>query len=770
MASADEVQTRALSMTIFKSIYSTKASKPRKVDFYSEFSSIRCDLFFEKKELPGFIFGFVGEGNSRKNSNVAYFDGGVLDIERKNMEPPEYKERLNFMFDEMLSDYEYFAYTTFSHTDDDPRMRIILPSAKRVDAQYYKDMMIFVNSLACGLADRGAQKPSQINFIPAHNGKNGQQCRFEYHAGRRFDLSKPFEQGVISIRSELGEKKGKAPFDLELRQILRNILEGQPYAERGNRDQAALKSTWFISRRLGSVNSKSLMHVYKTSTHFMDDDAPTLENILDKFERADEITESELSPVDPDTNKPQAILQRGYWYYFLKEDGDYSVPHIRAEFDLAVRTYLAKRKDMAFKKRDASGKIVEKTATDLVREYGVLSTGSIIDLQAPKTYLDKNKIIHESTIQWPNEIEPQFDEEIDQWIMLLGGEKLKDWLSLLPNLERTLSALVIMGPGGSGKTLLAMGCSARFGSETPSKQSALTSAFQEELTHCPLIHIDEDIDENPYDRKFLSAIRNELSVYERYINRKHMNPVPMKGAIRCIISANHLPFKQRDAQTGQDLQAIAERFYWINSTNEPAEYLKTIKPARLNYWRKHGIAAYIKHLEETRTVDHSNRFGVCGDSEELADLINISVRWNSWVTEWLCNGVLDRFRKLGGSPESKNGAIIYNQEVYVRVKTVVESWKRYLPNNNKDPDTRPISDALRSIAEVDTRYKPKEIGLTNVNNQFRYYKIRNNPLVAFLEQTGSATREELQEALAKGTADGIATVTLNDNVKDLRPN
>jgi hypothetical protein len=231
----------------------------------------------------------------------------------------------------------------------------------------------------------------------------------------------------------------------------------------------------------------------------------------------------------------------------------------------------------------------------------------------------------------------------------------------------------------------------------------------------------------------------------------------MKGAIRCIISANHLPFKQKDSQTGQDLKAIAERFHWIRATDEVAEYLATVAPERKQEWRSHGIAEHCRHLEETREISEEYRFGVPGDSVKLADLINIGVRWNSWVTEWVCNGVMDGFKRLAtGDPDTTNGAVVFEKEVFVRVKTIVKAWETYLPNNKTAPDTRPISDALKGIA--DGKFKPKDIGFV-ASNQFRYYRIRKSPLVTWLEETGSGTEEELDTALDRGQAITKGNVT-----------
>jgi hypothetical protein len=398
---------------------------------------------------------------------------------------------------------------------------------------------------------------------------------------------------------------------------------------------------------------------------------------------------------------------------------------------------------------------------DLIERYGDIPDETIIDIAARRSEL-RGTTFHEATVRWPDgELEPEFDSKIARWLELLGGGRadgLLDWLSIFSDLERLLSALVVMGEPNTGKTLLAMGLASRLGSGSPASQAALTSAFQEELTRCPLVYIDEEITDSRYDRTFLAAIRNEISVRERSVNRKYLSHTQMRGAIRCIISANHLPFKAKDSSTGSDLKAIAERFHWVSAGQDAADYLATIPAEVKQDWRARGIAQHVMHLEETRTVSEKHRFGVPGDSTKLADLINIGVRWNAWVTEWICNGVLDGFRRLSnGDPDCVGGAIIHQGSIYIRVKTVVKAWETYFPNNKTAPDTRPISDALKGIS--DGRIKPKDIGLEG-NNQLRYYRVRQSPLVTWLEETGSGTTEEFHGALARG-------IEARDNVRHL---
>jgi hypothetical protein len=686
------------------------------------------------------------EGERRKNIHVLTIEALALDLEcPANRSPVWWRERVEHTLAERLVDLEYIAYTTFSHTEEAPRLRLIFPLPEPLKPERYKGAMSHLNCLTGCIADQAAQKLSQPVYLP--------MCPVDskahwavHHPGTWFEP----DDELIALRMALGEGHGRAPMDPAVRQACKRILMCEAYADRGERDETALRIMWHLGKHHKTISPEHLEELLYWSNREMDDDAPTVEDLLSKLERG--IDKAAALHEQRVQSQDTYLVQYRSSYYVRQRPGieGFSRAYVKDEARVAVVKNLAGYDEVDIAYQTASGAMKRKNLETLMEQYGALADEAIIDLVARNTYYNRETaVIHEASVRWP-ELEPRYDPEINQWLDMLGGEKLKDWLSILSDLTRLSSALVIMGPRAIGKTLLAMGCAKRLGSDAPAKQEALTGRFQEELARCPLVYIDEDIDENPYDRNFLATIRSELSITERNVNRKHVAPVQAVGAIRCIISANHLPFKQKDAQTGQDLAAIAERFYWINVTDQAAAYLRSIGSDKLKLWRESLIARHIRHLEDTRRVSMENRFGVSGDSEKLADLINIGVKWNSWVTEWICNGVLDGFRRLDtGDKDITNGGVIYKGDAYVRVRTVVKAWDRYLPNLRVAPDLRPISDALRGIADPACRYQPRDIGVPG-NNQQRYYKIRTSPLVTFLEQTGAGTIEELQSALQRG--------------------
>ena len=721
-----------------------------------------------KGSLPCVVLGRMVDGGRRTNNNVLTVEGLALDVECLDGDQVAYQARVQNALTQ-LADLDYVAYTTWSHTEAEPRIRIILPLTAAAQPEEYKGAMSYLNALTGNIGDPGAQKISQPVFLPYHDPAQAGIHWAVHHEGRTLDLSNPLVKEVTELRSALGEGIGRAPYDNLLRQSCKKVLSGKPFAESGNRDETATRIAWHLARAGQAFGIQAVEMVFEQALDAMGTGAPTAEDIQAKIARgveklAGEVTRKPEGPMadvgalqqELGSLTGQYVIQHNRTFYFLTADGGYSRPYTKDEARIGAVKHLSAFPDVRLNEVTSRG-VHRKRAEDLAEEYGDAASDVVIDLAAGRSRFERGTMF-EATVSWPTDLRPRHHPPVERWLKLLGGDKLLDWLSILHDLKRLLSTLVMMGPPQSGKTLLAMGCAARFGSDAPSSQNSLTGKFQEELARCPLVYIDEEITDSQYDRNFLAAIRSELSIKERSVNRKYLSHMQMRGAIRCIISSNHLPFKAKDSSTGSDLKAIAERFHWITATPEAVEYLASVPPETKQLWRERQIAEHIMHLEETRTISTEHRFGVPGDNQKLADLINIGVRWNSWVTEWVCNAVLDGFRKMrSGDSEIRGGAFAHEGAVYVRVRTIVKAWELYLPNNRTAPDTRPVSDALKGIS--DGKFRPSEIGIEG-NNQQRYYRIRKSPCVAWLEETGAGTGEEYEHALH-------AEVTREDNVVKL---
>lgn len=68
---------------------------------------------------------------------------------------------------ELLDDYEYAAHTTFSHTEDAPRWRIVLPLTRPVPAEQWASVWERARLRLCPNADEACRDASRFFWKPA---------------------------------------------------------------------------------------------------------------------------------------------------------------------------------------------------------------------------------------------------------------------------------------------------------------------------------------------------------------------------------------------------------------------------------------------------------------------------------------------------------------------------------------------------------------------------------------------------------------------------
>lgn len=131
-----------------------------------------CKIFKEfkpissKKNIPGIISGHF-EGNLRKTENLKLKSLLILDVDF-------YKGEINdleVLIKRNLGIYRYIAYSTFSHSINTPKIRIILFFSEEVNvADYKKISWNFIQSLEMELQEaidmNSSIRPNQIMYLP----------------------------------------------------------------------------------------------------------------------------------------------------------------------------------------------------------------------------------------------------------------------------------------------------------------------------------------------------------------------------------------------------------------------------------------------------------------------------------------------------------------------------------------------------------------------------------------------------------------------------
>ena len=765
------MSSHQVTFSVYKHVYATESNPITASwgDWCESIEEYASTIYSKKTQLLSLSTGLIPKGLRRQQRNMESITGVCLDIERKatTLDKEEYERDFEKAMDN-ISHLNYALWSTFSSTEDEPRFRILIPLKDPIPPTKENNtkLMSYMNCLTWHICDAAAQKLSQPHFLPGRT-EDAPPAMFYENEGGFLDFRSREVQEIIKIREVLGVGHGKAPTNIDIREPCMQVARGEAYADEGSRDETVLRIALQISRLKTELLDESIDKVFEQSHFKMGYTHSETPNIQSKINRAiDKYQEPTPEFKEGPDKSKEYIIQHGksYWLFDCQK-GEYSRAYTTDEIDVAFYKHFDKNPEVALERAGAKG-MVEKARKQLVREYGSLVHEVRTDLSAKSSRLEDNVFI-ESTVPWPN-IQPTYDPDIDEWLSLIGGKRYEDfkqWLAIFPDLNRTLSCLVVLGAPRTGKSLLAHGLASIFGADSPCDQDVLTGTWTGALCKMPFIYIDEEVSDKIGQRTFMAAIRSQVSTTSRPLKRRYLTDTSLEGAIRCVITANHLPFKSNNSSTAHDVEAVAERFFWCQTEKEVRDFLDSIPPDTKRYWGYQGIAKHVLHLQNTVTTRKDYRMGVSGDPK-LADIINITTKWNSAVLEWVLNGVLDGFQKLSSdAKDQRHGCVISHGRVYVRVKTIIAAWDKYLDHSDGRAETRSVSNAVRALANGGA-VKPAAISSAAghaLNNQTRYHEIRIEALETFIEHFGLFSKEALYDGLKRSTP----LPKINGNVIDI---
>jgi putative DNA primase/helicase len=115
------------------------------------------DIRSQEKDGPGWIPGVLTSGKGRSNEAVEKLSAIVLDLDNGQVGKNEIQE--------FLGDLEYFAHTTYSHSPEKPKWRVVIPFSKPITPDKLALIFDHFNSLFQGNLDPCGKKPSQLYYF-----------------------------------------------------------------------------------------------------------------------------------------------------------------------------------------------------------------------------------------------------------------------------------------------------------------------------------------------------------------------------------------------------------------------------------------------------------------------------------------------------------------------------------------------------------------------------------------------------------------------------
>jgi hypothetical protein len=710
----------------------------------------------KSKDGAAIILGKIDDTESRSSIAVEHVDALSLDLEHLNA------EQYHDIFD-VLEPYEYAAYTTHTSGSQihkgEQRWRIILPLAESVLPDNFATAWQGLNKYIGGFNDPATKDISRLNFFPSTFDPS--KASAKHHRGKWLHIRDLIQAQQTSTRKTITDivqirqwirRTDKAD---ELKNTLSSLSIGAPFADKGARHTAIVNITWRLARQFEELPLRIVRDLFEKSLKNMGPDAPPFEEVERAYkdaitkidaepqimqraffgEDAEPYTDDDLSDmaveigctVEQLTDK--WVVFRDGIYFVLEIGGFYSGPFTKEDAVLLLHRRLAR----------APINIVQPTKDgyrprkfeEIVAEYGTPARKLVASMITDDTYFDAaTGTMHEAVCP-KRDIMAKEHPEIERWLKLLAADsypKLKDWLSVMPDLRHPLCAIYFAGTQGSGKTLLATGLARIWTDGAPTTVDHLVSNWNDDLTSCPVILADEEIPKRGRDT-ITAFLRSLISEYSRKLKRRYRPNMDLQGCIRLILAANNENMlESKDVSTTNDFQAISRRFLFVQVDDRATKYLETLDKDLKEYWANKGIAEHVLWLSQTHTVDKpGKRFIVEGEPSAMHRLLLFSSHYNSLVCEWLVRYLINPSKFA----RSVNRHMIKTDSgrLLVNTQALCDNWLMYLPTISTDPNTKKIATALRSIQVSDKRYQCRVDG-----HRLTFWDINIDHLMAWSKQ------------------------------------
>jgi hypothetical protein len=118
---------------------------------------------------------------TRGNRNVRFIEALVVDMDGESFREAR------------LDGLEWFAYSTYSHSDSDPHYHLVLPLAERVPASLWRAVWQGLHERLNLVGDPQTKDPARLFYLPQH--APGET--FEFHEGRGVLLDTDFSWDVV---------------------------------------------------------------------------------------------------------------------------------------------------------------------------------------------------------------------------------------------------------------------------------------------------------------------------------------------------------------------------------------------------------------------------------------------------------------------------------------------------------------------------------------------------------------------------------------------
>jgi hypothetical protein len=740
------------------------------------------------KDHAAIILGPVNPG--RNDKDIEEIHAMSIDLDQST------NEQASKILLEILSPYEHIWYTTHKHgalvARGMPRIRVVLPLQSPHTPDQHLDYWGRLNALVLHSNDIHTKNPARLNYLPSTF--DLALAESHHNPGILLDPSAlpsnelpestkdPYFDDILAIKGDLIRKiKKRMEKEDPRRDALLSLLTGKDYAPDAPGHNILISCINYIApfRKMTESQFKAIFgpsidaHAAKSKT------PDTLEMVWRDYSQLHEKkrieAESKISvyssgpPYTPEDysrimkaqnieNKEQLrtrwILQYGISSWFLNSQGEYQGPYTREDRTLAMRQHLSRAINLLTPATPSKPPQTQSYETISFKHATLLErVRADLSIQQSRLLFETpGAVLHYAINPIRTDLTPKYDPEIDDWINRMAGplySKTIDWLSAYMDLSKPLCAIYIAGPQGCGKSLFAHGISKLWTQGNPTKLTKVLGQFNAGIKDCPILFGDESI--KMPGRQVTAEIREILGNPSRSLELKYQNPIDLIGYIRVLLAANNDGMlRDNEMKTRDDLEAIALRFLFIQPSPEATTFLRSLPPAKKEYWGNEGIARHALWLHENHTIETpGDRFVVEGDLSSMTTGLVLSEDSPNFVCESLVRHLQTPEKVEVLAPYQilrKNGSL------YATARGVKVAWESHLGKTHLLPETKPISDSLKTISFCKKQVRPPG------SRPIWYYEIDPEYLIRWTEEHGEIDGGELMKLIRQDTAEQNSNV------------
>lgn len=793
---------RASELVLFGSwfdVHTDNTPKPFELPWDDFVATIMAEENFRTREdkfAPGWGFNLARfverDGEIRRaNVHVDLLSGIVLDFD-KNYD-------LGKVFD-ALKGVVHLAYTTFSHTPEAPRWRVVVPTATPIPAAHFRAIRAWlVTCLNGGIppntksgADEQAKALSNFFFAPgcpeanvpflswtATDSNDDQGAVVLVPPGVeeiRQGIPKARILGATIDWPWLEARMQAYAKDPDVRRAFKAVLKGESFANVGARDTLLTRMCGVLAGWAPSAEPEQLAQKFATSLHVMElespnDPPPSLEQCADKIARGqatiaarakDEgeyvvATAQQISmPTRAETTDFEAAaesvglttdqlmrrlilrLDNDLWIW-NQDTWQWNGPMTEKSAFWLGQQELAKVPGVDVWTRKKDGGIRSKTLDELAIDHAEVINTVVADLNyARQGYnMRERKLI---LVGAPlRNLEAEYDAEVDGWLELLGGNKaglLRDWIAGINHLDRPNAVLFMQGDPSVGKSLLVRGLSRIWDTDGAVNLRTVTDNFNDELRRCPLVVVEEGKWRRWDD--VTTKLRQMVTDKNRSINKKFKNMHSLHGYLRMMVTANNFNIFKGDEHTltMSDRDAVSQRFVEIIPNPEAAAYLN-----RYDAEVRDGFAAddrIARHALwlSANRVVNNKHQRLWTQGETSGDFADRMTANDGHFGSW-CFEWLARYLSYPHDIEREQRNFLYRKDGVVLVSPeAVIGTFEKIVKNRKPPQSIDIGNALRTLSTNGV--------VTFPNGKTKGYQIRVETIAKWADENAIGNGEDIR--------------------------